>query len=134
MKKGSRLRSMRVSDGFRSFVLDQLDGMGDITPKDMFGGVGLYSRGFFFGILAADVLYLKADETNRSDFERAGSKPFTPFADRPGTMQYWAVPLGVLESAPELVEWAQKSIAVARRGKAKKPRRAPSKKGRAARR
>jgi DNA transformation protein len=128
MKKGARLRSMRVSDGFRSFVLDQLDGVGDITAKDMFGGVGLYCRGFFFGILASDVLYLKADDTNRSDFERAGSKPFTPFADRAGSMQYWAVPLGILESAPELVEWARKSIAVARRAKPTKARRPSQKK------
>jgi DNA transformation protein len=106
---------MRVSDSFRSFVLDQLDDIGEIIPKDMFGGVGLYSRGFFFGILASDVLYLKVDDTNRSDFERAGSTPFTPFANRMGTMQYWAVPLDVLESAQELVRWARKSVAVARR-------------------
>lgn len=119
---------MRVSDGFRSFVLDQLDGVGDITAKDMFGGVGLYRRGFFFGILASDVLYLKADNTNRSDFERASSKPFTPFADRAGSMQYWAVPLAILESAPELVEWARKSIAVARRVKPTKARRPSQKK------
>lgn len=117
MKKGSRLRSMRVSDGFRTFVLDQLDAIGDIAPKDMFGGVGLYCRGSFFGILASDVLYLKVDDTNKTDFERAGSKPFSPFPDRPGTSQYWSVPVGVLESAPELIEWARKSIAVARRSK-----------------
>jgi len=127
MKKGSRFRTLRVSDGFRSFVLDQLDTIGDITPKDMFGGVGLYCRGVFFGILAADVLYLKADDSNRADFERAGSKAFTPFPDRPGSMQYWSVPLGVLESAPELVEWAEKSIGVARRSRPGKPRRASQK-------
>lgn len=134
MKKGSRLPSMRVSDGFRSFVLDQLAGVGEITPKDMFGGVGLYCRGFFFGILASDVLYLKVDDTTRSDFERAGSKPFTPFSDRRGSMQYWAVPLGVLESAPELEEWTRKAIAAARRAKPANTRTAPRKKMRAKRR
>ena len=127
MKKGSRLRSLRVSDGFRSFVLDQLDAIGDIAPKDMFGGVGLYCRGSFFGILASDVLYLKVDDTNRADFERARSKPFSPFPDRPGTSQYWLVPVGVLESAPELIEWARKSITVARRSKPTTARR-PSRK------
>jgi DNA transformation protein len=93
---------MRVSDGFKSFVLDQLEELGDVTPRAMFGGVGLYCSGIFFGIIAADVLYLKVDEINRPDFERAGSKPFTPYAQRSGTMQYWAVPLAILESAPEL--------------------------------
>jgi DNA transformation protein and related proteins len=132
MKKGSKLRTLRVSKGFRTFVLDQLEPFGEVAPRDMFGGVGLYCRGMFFGILAADVLYLKVDETNKSDFERAGSKPFTPFADRSGTMQYWAVPLGVLESPPELVEWARKAVAVAERTPRKKTR--PAKKKTAAKR
>lgn len=129
MKKASRFRSLRVSEGFRSFALDQLHGIGEVTPRAMFGGVGLHCRGVFFGLLAADVLYLKVDETNRSDFKRAGSKPFTPYADRAGTMQYWAVPLGILESAPELAAWARKAIAVAERAGAAKKRPARRKPG-----
>jgi DNA transformation protein len=106
---------MRVSAGFKSFVLDQLEELGDVTPRSMFGGVGLYRAGIFFGIIAADVLYLKVDDTNRPDYERAKSKPFKPYADRSGTMQYWAVPLDILESAPELIMWAQKAVNVAKR-------------------
>lgn len=113
---------MRVSNGFKSFVLDQLVELGDISPRAMFGGVGLYRAGVFFGIMAADVLYLKVDESNRQDYERAGSKPFQPYAEPlaaedvgSGTMQYWAVPLDVLESAPELIEWARKAVAVAKK-------------------
>jgi TfoX/Sxy family transcriptional regulator of competence genes len=30
-------------------------------------------------------------------------------------MQYWAVPLDILESAPELITWAQKAVNVAKR-------------------
>ena len=123
MKKRPRLRSMRVSAGFRSFVLDQLTSAGEVTSKDMFGGVGLYCHGVFFGILASDVLYLKVDATNQPDFERAGSKPFTPYAGQTGTMKYWAVPIAVLESAPELAGWARKAIAVAERASVKKTRR-----------
>src|SRR5438876_1570946 len=89
----NRLSPMKVSDGFKSFVLDQLEELGDVTPRAMFGGVGLYRRGVFFGILARDTLYLKVDETNRAQYERAGMKPFRPYPDRPGTMQYYAVPL-----------------------------------------
>jgi len=96
-------------------VVDQLDDLGDVVPRSMFGGVGLYSRGVFFGIIARDVLYLKADDTTRVDYERAGMKPFKPFPDRAGTMQYYAVPFGVLEAAEELVTWAQKAVAVAKR-------------------
>jgi DNA transformation protein len=106
---------MGVSEGFKSFAVDQLEALGDVVPKSMFGGVGLYSRGVFFGLVAADVLYLKVDDVNRPDYERHGSKPFKPYADRAGTMQYWSVPLHVLESEPALIEWARKAVAAAER-------------------
>ena len=111
-----RLRSLKVTDAFKSFVLDQLAELGDVVPRAMFGGVGLYCDGLFFGIIARDVLYLKVDDTNRRDYERAGMKPFKPYADRAGTMQYYAVPLEVLEVAPDLVAWAGKAVAVAAHG------------------
>jgi DNA transformation protein and related proteins len=109
-----RLQSLKVSDAFRTFVLDQLEELGDVAPKAMFGGVGLYCRGVFFGIMARDVLYLKVDDRNRADYERAGMGPFKPYAGpQSGTMQYYAVPLDVLESARDLREWARKAIDVA---------------------
>jgi len=108
---------MRVSPSFKSFVLDQLDGLGGVTARPMFGGVGLYRNGVFFGIIARDVLYLKVDPITRGDYERAGAAAFKPYLDRPGTMQYYAVPLDVLESAFELTAWAQKAVDAAERGK-----------------
>ena len=80
----------------------------------MFGGFGLYAEDAFFGILAADVLYLKVDDSNRSEYEKAKAPPFRPFANRPASMSYFAVPLSVLETSPRLVVWAERSIAVAR--------------------
>ena len=40
-----KLRSLKVSDAFKRFVLDQLEELGDVTAKAMFGGVGLYHAG-----------------------------------------------------------------------------------------
>ena len=79
----------------------------------MFGGVGLYHRGVFFGLLARDTLYLKVDDANRPDYKAAGMKPFRPYPGRRGSMRYYAVPLDVLESAPELAAWARKAVAAA---------------------
>ena len=110
-----RLASLKVSDAFKAFILDRFEDLGDVVPRSMFGGVGLYWRGVFFGIIAQDTLYLKVDDENRSDYDRAGMKPFKPYAHRAGTMQYFAVPVSVLESASELAAWARKSIAVAER-------------------
>ncbi len=107
-------RSLNVSPAFKSFVLDQLGEIDDLVPRSMFGGVGLYCRGVFFGILARDRLYLKVDGSNRGDYERANMKPFRPYPDRSGKMQYYEVPLGVLESPIELAAWARKAIAAAR--------------------
>ena len=85
-----------------------------MTPRAMFGGVGLYHNGVFFGILARDVLYLKTDAKNRPDYERAGTRVFNPYPGKPtGKTRYYEVPLDVLESAPELAVWARKAIAAA---------------------
>jgi DNA transformation protein len=113
--RAGKLRSLKVSDGFRSFVLDQLEELGDVTPKSMFGGVGLYHRGVFFGILARDTLYLKVGDSNFVDYQRAKAKPFRPYPNRKGTTRYYAVPLDVMESPLELAAWARKAIAVAKR-------------------
>lgn len=50
---------MRVTDGFRAFVLEQLTDLESVRARAMFGGVGLYAGDVFFGLVAADALYLK---------------------------------------------------------------------------
>lgn len=111
-RKGNPLA---VSPAFRQFVLDQLEELGDVMARSMFGGVGLYHRGCFFGIIAGDVLYLKVDDSTRGEYERAGMRAFKPYPDRSGTMQYYSVPIEVLESAPELARWARAAAAAASR-------------------
>jgi DNA transformation protein len=123
-----RLKSMRVSGSFREFVLDQLAALPRLRDRSMFGGVGLYAGDVFFGILASDVLYFKTDDSNRSDYEQAGSRPFKPYADRAMTMPYHAEPIGIIDDAPTRVTWAKRAVAVA--AASKKPGRKPSKKKR----
>jgi len=105
---------MRVSDSFRAYVLEQLDGVKALLPRAMFGGVGLYAGDDFFGIIAADALYFKVDDGNRGSYESAGMKAFKPYADRPVSMSYYRVPVGVLEDADELTAWARAAIQAAK--------------------
>lgn len=125
-RRAHTMNRLAVSAGFKSFVLDQLGELGDVVPRSMFGGVGLYYRDVFFGILARDTLYLKVGAENLAEYERAGMRAFKPYSDRAGTMRYYAVPLGVLESPLDLAVWARKAVAVAEgsperdRGAAKK--------------
>jgi DNA transformation protein len=107
------MASLRVSGGFRDFVLDQLSGVRALRAAAMFGGIGLYSGDVFFGIVAADVLYFKVGDATRADYERAGAKPFTPYGDRATTTSYYAVPIAVLEDAATLAKWAAGAIAAA---------------------
>jgi DNA transformation protein len=53
------------------------------------------------------------DDSNRKDFERAGSGPFRPYGDERETMGYYNVPVSVLEDADELARWGRQSLAVA---------------------
>jgi DNA transformation protein len=107
--------TLRVSAGFRAFALDQLAQARDVTARSMFGGIGLYHGDLFFGILAADTLYLKADNETREQFERAGSRPFTPFPDRKSSMHYYSVPAAILEDVDELTRWVARAVAAAAR-------------------
>ena len=122
------MQTLKVTDAFKAYVLDQLEELGSVTSRAMFGGVGLYHRDVFFGIIARDVLYMKVDETNQPDYDRAGMGPFMPYPDRTvrtgtGGSSYYAVPTDVLESAVDLAAWARRSVAVAERRAAGKVKR-----------
>ena len=114
---------MRVTDGFRAFVLEQLSGVESLRARAMFGGIGLYADDVFFGILAADVLYLKVDDSNRAKYEAEGMPAFQPYADKPMSMSYYEVPARVLEDGDELTTWARASVRVAAHAKPRKARR-----------
>ena len=114
------MRPMAVTGGFKDYLLAQFEEFGDVTARAMFGGIGLYKGDLFFGIVAGDFLYLKVDDQNRPSFEEAGMPPFKPFEDRSGTMQYYRVPVEVLESPTELATWAKQSVAVAERAAARR--------------
>ena len=109
-----RMKSLRVTGSVREFVLDQLGSLDGLRARAMFGGVGLYAGDVFFGIVAADVLYLKVDGSTRAEYEAAGSTPFKPYADGPSSRSYYSVPVEVLESAPTLAEWARRAVTAAR--------------------
>ena len=106
---------MSVSEEYLDYVVDQLGCVGEITPKKMFGAVGLYYDGLFFAVIASDVLYFKTDEENRPMFEAAGVKPFQLDDDGSRSNSYYEVPVDVLENVDQLRTWARGAIAAAGR-------------------
>jgi DNA transformation protein len=112
---------MPVSEQYLDYVVDQLACIGPITAKKMFGGVGLYRDGVFFGLIAGDVLYFKVDDENRALYVSAGAKPFQPYGDDSYSISYYVVPADVLEDFDQLRAWARGSVAAAeRKGERKK--------------
>ena len=105
---------MAVSESYVTYVTEQLEGLGRLRSKRMFGGVGFYADGLFFALLVGSGLYLKVGDTNRGDFTARGMGPFRPYRDRPGcAMGYYEVPPDIVEDAEALVAWARKSLRVA---------------------
>jgi len=110
---------MAVSDEFVEYILEQLAGWGEVSVRRMFGGAGLYRSGTMFAVIADDVAYLKVDDSNRSDFVRAGAAPFEPYPDKIKTTirTYYEIPADVLEDSAELAQWAERSWLIARKRK-----------------
>jgi DNA transformation protein len=106
---------MPVSEEYLDYAVDQLGCLGEVVAKKMFGGVGLYHQGLFFGLIAGDVLYFKVDDENRRGYQAAGSNPFQPYGDGSYSMSYYEVPAGVLEDVDQLREWARAALAAAER-------------------
>jgi DNA transformation protein len=105
---------MPLSKQYLEYIIEQLQGLGGLTTRRMFGGAGLYSNGVFFGLLYKDRLYFKTDDATRPEYEARGSEGFRPRANTTGIkMTYYAVPADVLEDNDELVKWARKSVAAA---------------------
>jgi DNA transformation protein and related proteins len=106
---------MTTDESYRSFVMEQLESvLPAIHARNMFGGVGIYSHGIFFALIAGDTLYFYADEKSRADYNQFDGQRFGK--------NYFEVPIGVLEDIETLREWAQKALTASE----KKRRPAPS--------
>ena len=110
---------MAVSASFRNYLLEQLGQIRLVTTRPMFGGLCIFAEGRAFALVADETLYFKVNDSNRPDFVLAGMGPFLPFGDPDKPMQYYELPIEVLEDADQLAPWMAKAIAVAIAAKVK---------------
>jgi len=105
-KKGAKLNDAAVARA--EALVETLSGLGEVTSRKMFGGLGLFSDGSMFAIVdSAGSFFLKVGDENRARFESAG-------CERHGRMPYFSVPSEVESDPAQLREWAATSVAVAR--------------------
>lgn len=119
---------MAVSEQYLDYVVDQLGCIGEVASKRMFGGVGLYFDGLFFGLISGDNLFFKVDDQNRPDYEAAGAKPFQPYGEESFSMSYFEVPADVIEDIDQLRKWARAAVSAAERKASSGKRRKTNKK------
>jgi DNA transformation protein and related proteins len=105
------------------FIRDLFVPFGPVTVRRMFSGAGIFADGLMFGLIVRDVIYLKADDSNRADFEREGCAPFTytrgKKSGRPSqhALPYWRLPERLYDDPDELALWAKRALAIAERKK-----------------
>jgi DNA transformation protein and related proteins len=123
---------MAVSPDYLAYVIEQLASFSNVSARRMFGGVGLYAEGLFFGLIDDDMLYFKVDDSNRAEYQHRGCKPFRPVKNDPAaySMGYFEVPPDVLEESEELVRWAAKAYQVASKAAASKRMKSATKRSR----
>ena len=112
--KRSPRDSRRKADGYKDFVLDQLAALDGLTCRAMFGGHGLASQGTFFGIIHKGRLYFRTHPSTQPAYEATGMEPFKPNAYQTLT-HYYEVPVEIVESSEDLVEWAIQALSPAAR-------------------
>lgn len=92
-------------------LIDDLQPLGEVTSKRMFGGHGVFSDGVMFGIVdSTGACYLRADDATAERYAAEG-------AERHGKMPYWTIPTAVRSDGEQLLAWADESLEVAKRAK-----------------
>ena len=113
----------------KAFVADLVGNFGLIGParaKAMFGGYGIYIEETMVGLVADRVLYLKVDESLAREYQ-ALKLPHFSYAKngKRFNMSYCQAHASVHQDTSALVEWVEKSLAVAKAAKQTKSKRKP---------
>jgi DNA transformation protein len=118
---------MAVSAQFLEQAKELFAPFGEIRIRRMFGGAGVYCDDLFFALIDDDVVYLKADEATRGEFEGRGLSAFS-YETKNGVvtgMSYYAAPDDLFDDETALRRWARLALDAARRAAKfrKKPKR-----------
>ena len=118
-----------ASQDFAQYCCELLSAAGPCAAKRMFGGFGISIDGLTIAIVAdlgsGELLWLKADNDCRAQFEAAGCARFTyPAKGVDRSMNYYSAPDEAMESQDAMRPWARLALDCAL--KARKPVKAPS--------
>jgi len=96
---------------------------GEVRCRRMFGGLGVYSEGVMFALVARGDLYLKADPAFARSLEDRGARPFVYEASgKSVNLGYWSLPEAALDNQEDAADLARAALRVALAAKARKSR------------
>ena len=125
---------MVASDSFAEFLREQLEPLGHVTLRRMFGKTGVFCDGLMLGMVRDETMYFRVDEENRDTFKEA--EAFPPLNYEKGgaaiDLAFWRAPERLFDDADEFVTWARAALGAARRVAAKRERAAPKSKSKPA--
>lgn len=113
---------MVASANFAEFLHEQLEPVGAIAFRRMFGKSGVFCDGVMIGMVTDDELYLRVDAGNRSFFKEAQDAPPLNYKKRGETIDlaFWRVPERLFDEPEELIAWVREALGAARRVAAKR--------------
>ncbi|MDA0239207.1 MAG: TfoX/Sxy family protein [Proteobacteria bacterium] len=105
---------MAEKSAFIAELVRTLTPLGDVRPRSMFGGHGLFLEGTMFALITrTDELYFRTDDGNRPDYEARALKKF-------GKMPYHMPPVEALADWPSIENWARGAVDASIRAKSAK--------------
>ncbi len=107
---------MNTSREFAEYIQEQLESVGEITLKNMFGGVLLSVEGDQLGVVLHSTLYFKVmDADLQKRYQAHGSEQFEytrKDKDDPVVIKnWWSVPEDAVDNREELMVLAEEVLA-----------------------
>lgn len=103
---------------FVEYLKEVFEHFGPIRARRMFGGYGIYHNDFMFGLVADDVLYLKADDESVHFFtdRDLGQFQYVNKGKMVG-MSYYQAPEEIFDDPDEARAWALRAYEAAVRAR-----------------
>jgi DNA transformation protein len=91
---------------------------GPVQARRMFGCYGIFHDGLMFGLVADEVLYLKADGNSSAEFEKRGLGQFEyEKKSKKIKMSYYMAPEEIFDDPEEAKVWASLAFDAALRSR-----------------
>jgi DNA transformation protein len=108
----------RPTSEFVDYLSEVFQALGQVDAKRMFGGFGIYHDDLMFGLVADDVLYLKADAESAPAFVARQLAQFQYLKQgKPVRLSFYAAPEEIFDDPDEARDWATRACEAALRSR-----------------